>query len=88
MEIGERIWNLQRMFIQRETGVLREGDIPPSVYFQPQPLEPLKGARIDPDEYDKALNEYYDIRGWNREGYPSKETLARLKLDNEPSHLI
>jgi len=88
METGERIWNLQRMFIQRETGLLREGDIPPSVYFQPQPLEPLKGAKLDHDEYDNALNEYYELRGWTVEGYPRPETLSRLKLDKEPSHLI
>jgi aldehyde:ferredoxin oxidoreductase len=88
METGERIWNLERMFIQRETGVLREGDIPPAVYFQPQPSEPLKGEKLDRDEYERALDEYYEIRGWTREGAPTKETLARLKLDREPSHLI
>jgi aldehyde:ferredoxin oxidoreductase len=88
METGERIWNLERMFIQRETGVLREGDIPPEVYFQPQPLEPFKGEKLDRDEYAGALDEYYQIRGWTREGAPTPETLARLKLDREPSHLI
>ncbi len=88
METGERIWNLERMFIQRETGVLREGDIPPAVYFQPQPLEPLKGEKLDRNEYERALDEYYEIRGWTREGAPTRETLARLKLDSEPSHLI
>ncbi len=88
METGERIWNLERMFIQRETGVLREGDIPPSVYFQPQPLEPNKGEKLDRDEYDRALDEYYALRGWTSEGAPTSETLARLKLEREPSHLI
>jgi aldehyde:ferredoxin oxidoreductase len=88
METGERIWNLERMFIQRETGILREGDIPPSVYFQPQPLEPLKGEKLDRDEYERALDEYYEIRGWTEEGVPTKETLARLGLDREPSHFV
>jgi aldehyde:ferredoxin oxidoreductase len=88
METGERIWNLERMFIQRETGVLREGDIPPAVYFQPLPLEPLKGEKLDRDEYERALDEYYKIRGWTKEGAPTQETLARLKLDGEPTHLI
>ena len=88
MKTGERIWNLERMFIQRETGILREGDIPPSVYFQPQPLEPLKGEKLDRDEYERALDEYYEIRGWTKEGGPTEETLARLDLDREPSHLI
>ena len=76
------------MFIQRETGILREGDIPPSVYFQPQPLEPLKGEKLDRDEYERALDEYYEIRGWTKEGAPTKETLARLGLDREPSHFV
>jgi aldehyde:ferredoxin oxidoreductase len=88
METGERIWNLERMFIHRETGILREGDIPPAVYFQPQPLEPLKGEKLDRDEYEKALDLYYQVRGWTMEGAPTPETLARLKLDGELSHLI
>jgi aldehyde:ferredoxin oxidoreductase len=88
METGERIWNLERMFIERETGVLREGDIPPSIYFEPQPLEPLKGEKLDRDEYNQRLDEYYEIRGWTREGAPKVETLKKLKLDGEPSHLL
>ena len=88
METGERIWNLERLFVQRETGLLRKGDIPPSIYFQPQPLEPLKGEKLDRAEYEKALDEYYAIRGWTKEGAPKPETLARLKLAGEPSHLI
>lgn len=88
MEIGERVWNLQRMFIQRETGVLREGDMPPSIYHEPQPMDPLKGEKLDRAEYEKALDEYYEIRGWDRDGAPTPETLKRLKLSNEPSHLI
>ena len=88
METGERIWNLERMFIQHETGILREGDIPPPIYFQPQPLEPLKGEKLDRYQYDRALDEYYEIRGWTRQGAPTKETLVRLKLDKEPTHLL
>jgi aldehyde:ferredoxin oxidoreductase len=88
MEIGERVWSLQRMFIQRETGALREHDIPPSIYFQPQPLEPLKGEKLEHDSYNRALDEYYEIRGWTKEGAPTSETLVKLKLDKEPTKLI
>jgi len=88
METGERIWSLQRMFIQRETGALREHDIPPSIYFQPQPLEPLKGEKLEHDSYNRALDEYYEIRGWTKEGAPTDETLVKLKLNKEPTNLI
>jgi aldehyde:ferredoxin oxidoreductase len=29
---------------------------------------------------DTLLNEYYNARGWDRNGIPMKETLARLGL--------
>jgi aldehyde:ferredoxin oxidoreductase len=88
MEIGERIWNVERMFAHREAGIGREGDRPPSFYYQPQKSEPLKGERIDPEDYERALDEYYQIRGWSREGVPTEEALVRLKLDREPSHQL
>ncbi len=88
MEIGERIWNLERMFNVRETNIRREGDIPCASYFEPNPLEPLKGERLDLSQYEKALDEYYEIRGWNKDGAPTKETLARLKLDAEHLRLL
>jgi aldehyde:ferredoxin oxidoreductase len=76
------------LFIQRETGALREHDIPPSIYFEPQPLEPLKGEKLKRGDYEQALNEYYEIRGWTKEGTPTYETLKSLALDKEPSHLL
>jgi len=88
MVTGERIWNLERMIVLRETGIGREGDIPPRVYFEPNKLEPLKGEKLDREEYEARLDEYYELRGWNKDGTPKRETLARLKLDEKPSHLI
>jgi aldehyde:ferredoxin oxidoreductase len=88
MQIGERIWNLERMLNIRETGLGREGDRPPTFYYQPNKLEPLKGERLNPEEYGRALDEYYQIRGWSHQGVPTEETLARLKLADEPSHRL
>jgi aldehyde:ferredoxin oxidoreductase len=48
----------------------------------------LKGEKLDRDEYNQRLDEYYEIRGWTREGAPKVETLKKLKLDGEPSHLL
>ena len=55
--------------------------------------EPIKeGARtglcLDPDKWEKLLDEYYDLRGWDRNSIPKPETLKRLGLDGEPSHIL
>ncbi len=34
------------------------------------------------------LDEYYALYGWDNEGVPTQETLERLGLDKEPSHML
>jgi aldehyde:ferredoxin oxidoreductase len=82
-EAGERTFNVERLFNARE-GLGRLGDIPPAVFFQPTPEGPKKGLVLDKKKYGEMLDEYYDIRGWDREGRPLPETLKRLDLDKEP----
>ncbi len=85
MEVGERVWNLERMFNVRESTIRRDGDMPPEIFYQPNKLEPLKGVKMDKAEYEKALDEYYTLRGWNLDGTPKPETLERLGLGEEPT---
>jgi len=77
---GERIWNLGRLFNVRE-GFSRKDDKLPSKFFT-QPLKggPTDGIKVSEEEFEKALNEYYAIRGWNSNGIPKEETLKRLNL--------
>ncbi len=90
MEIGERIYTLERLFNQRE-GFTRKDDALPERYFkEPTPigLPVAKGKKIDRARFEKMLDEYYALHEWDREGVPKKETLERLKLDKEPTHMI
>lgn len=79
--IGERIFNLERIFIT-EFGITRKDDYPPAVVFE----EPVrdgarKGAIIDKKEYDRMLDEYYELMGWDpATGIPKEETLKKLNL--------
>lgn len=80
-EIGERITNIERMFLARE-GIRREHDNLPSRYFQPMPLGKNKGKKIDIQPFNSMLDEYYQLHGWDKEtGIPTKDTLKRLQLD-------
>jgi len=73
--VGERIWTLTRLFNVRE-GVSRADDeLPPALR---DPLD--DGAVVDPDHFDAMLSAYYDRRGWDAEGRPTRETVARLGL--------
>jgi len=78
--IGERIINLVRAFNVRE-GISRKDDYPPDRFFkEPIPEGPAKGAILNREEFETALNRYYELRGWNRDGIPRKETLIKLAL--------
>jgi len=90
MEIGERIYTLERMFNNRE-GFKRKDDALPERYFkEPTPigLAIAKGKTIDKEMFNKMLDQYYALHKWDSNGIPRKETLKQLGLDKEPSHII
>jgi len=90
METGERIYTLERLFNLRE-GFTRRDDIIPERYFkEPTPigLPIAKGKKIDRKRFKRMLDEYYALHNWDRDGVPKKETLERLRLDKEPTHII
>jgi aldehyde:ferredoxin oxidoreductase len=87
MLAGERIWNMERMFNVRE-GIGREGDLPAPISAIPITGGRLDGVSLEPDKYSRMLDEYYDLHGWDFEGRPMADTLQRLGLDKEPSHLV
>ncbi len=87
METSERIWNMEKLFNVRE-GLDRRNDKPPYIFFEPIKEGARKGLRLEPDKWEKLLDEYYELHGWDKEGTPQPETLKRLGLDEEPSHRL
>jgi aldehyde:ferredoxin oxidoreductase len=78
--IGERICTLERAFNVRE-GISRKDDtLPWRVQHEPIPEGPSKGCYCPPEELDRMLDEYYDLRGWSRDGIPTPERLRDLGL--------
>jgi aldehyde:ferredoxin oxidoreductase len=72
--------NLVRAFNVRE-GVSRKDDYPPDRFFiEPIPEGPAKGAILNKEEFETALDNYYELREWNHDGVPRKETLLKLGL--------
>jgi aldehyde:ferredoxin oxidoreductase len=89
-QIGDRILNLIRAFWVREYGALwsRELDVPPMRWFkEPLTQGALKGSMLDLEKYNAMLDIYYQKRGWDKNGVPTKETLEKLGLANVASQL-
>lgn len=87
--LSERIWNLNRAhFLERNGGVGREHDCPPSRYLnQPVPSGPAKGKRMNPEAFELMLDEYYRCRGWDALGNPTQELLVQLDLAEVATNL-
>ncbi len=81
MQIGERIWNLGRLFNLREGLTAADDSLPARMHDQPFAAGAAAGQVIDRDEFAQALAEYYALRGWDASGVPSEAKLSELGID-------
>jgi len=93
-DVAERCNMIERLFNLRE-GLTREdlkkGDMLNHRYFD----EPCRrgapdvvGRVIDREKFKKMIDEFYEYKGLDKNGVPKPETLKRLVLEKEPSHLL
>jgi aldehyde:ferredoxin oxidoreductase len=81
LKVGERAYNAQRAFNVRE-GVSKEDDLlPKKILSQPAFGKYAQKAECVISDYDKMLMEYYQARGWDENGRPTREKLKELGLD-------
>jgi aldehyde:ferredoxin oxidoreductase len=81
MAIGARIYNLERMILNRE-GIRRKDDLlPERITKEAIPSGPTRGHILTEEMYDVMLDEYYDVRGWDEDGVPTPEMIRKLGLD-------
>jgi len=78
MKAGERIWNLERLFNLKAGISGKEDRLPDRLLKEPMPSGPAKGLVV---KLEKMLPEYYELRGWDKEGVPTKEKLRELGLE-------
>ncbi|HVP93403.1 MAG TPA: aldehyde ferredoxin oxidoreductase family protein [Acidobacteriota bacterium] len=80
---GERIQNVARLFNIREGLGRKDDTLPWKVMHDPIPDEgPSKGAHVTQAELDLLLDDYYESRGWTREGVPTIAKLKELGMDD------
>ena len=77
LEVGERIWNLERKFNLDAGFTGKDDTLPKRLLNDAAKTGPAKGKV---NELGKMLPEYYSLRGWTPDGVPTNETLSRLVL--------
>jgi len=82
MRIGRRVHNLEKAFNTLHAGFTRRDDYPPKRYWnEPVKSGPFRGERIDHDAWERMLDEYYSLQGWDTEtGWQRRETLEALDM--------
>jgi aldehyde:ferredoxin oxidoreductase len=80
--VGERIWNLTRMYWAREQpGFNRSWDLPAARFYEDPPEAGVTAGQITRlEDVQSLLDMYYEQRGWDHNGLPRAETLDRLGL--------
>jgi aldehyde:ferredoxin oxidoreductase len=77
LKAGERIWNLERLFNLKAGLTGKDDTLPPRLLKEPIVTGPSKGEVCD---LARMLPEYYRLRGWDKDGVPTKQKLEELGL--------
>jgi aldehyde:ferredoxin oxidoreductase len=80
MAIGERIYSLERLCLNREGITADDDQLPERITDEPLPEGQGQGHRLDRATYQTMLQEYYQERGWDGRGIVRPDTLQRLGL--------
>lgn len=77
LEVGERIWNMEREFNLAAGLTGKDDTLPKRLLKDVAKTGPAKGKAND---LHLMLPEYYEVRGWTDDGVPTDETRSRLGL--------
>jgi aldehyde:ferredoxin oxidoreductase len=77
MTSAERIYNLERLFLIGAGSGKNDDTLPYRMLHEPMPEGPAKGKVV---ELDVMLPKFYEVRGWDENGVPTREKLVELGL--------
>ena len=77
MTAAERIYNLERLFLIAAGSGANDDTLPYRMLNEPMPEGPAKGRVVD---LDVMLPKFYEVRGWDANGVPTKAKLEELGL--------
>jgi aldehyde:ferredoxin oxidoreductase len=75
VEIGNRVFNLERIYNLREGLSAKDDSLPPRLLNESTFSGIAGGVPLH-----QMLPRYYKVRGWDEQGVPKRSTLARLRI--------
>ncbi|MBI5967801.1 MAG: aldehyde ferredoxin oxidoreductase family protein [Deltaproteobacteria bacterium] len=78
--MGERIWNLSRIFNLKAGFTRADDEIPIRLKREPLKKGTNEGKVLSAEDFEKMLQIYYRIRGWDANGVPKAEKLGALGI--------
>ena len=89
MEMGEKVYTLHKAYTIREGLTRKDNAWHDRFYSEPFPEGSAKGYVLSRKEVDDTLDEYYELRGWDKErGLPSAKKLNDLGLQDIAQDLL
>jgi aldehyde:ferredoxin oxidoreductase len=83
IKIGERVFNLVRR-IMVDRGIDKKDDTLPKRFLRTGlPRHEPQGKKGEIKDFDRMIEEYYSIRGWDDRGIPLESTLSSLEIFEE-----
>ena len=77
MKTGERIWNMERLWNLKAGFTGADDTLPARILKEPILTGPSKG---EISHLEVMLPEYYELRGWDKEGVPMEAKLLELAI--------
>ena len=80
--ISQRAWALTRLFNCREGFTRNDDSLPRRLFTEASTKGPSKGHVVDKETFERTLDEYYEIVGWDKKtGIPTDARLKELGLE-------
>ncbi|MCX5896157.1 MAG: aldehyde ferredoxin oxidoreductase family protein [Proteobacteria bacterium] len=81
--IADRIYSVERCFLARE-GIRKDDDFLQGKWAEEATVGgAFDGSMLDKEKFKKMLEDYYEMRGWDREtGVPTRKHLTALGLED------
>lgn len=76
LALGRRVWNLVRLFNLKQGWTAADDYVPAAIHT---PLED-SGRSLAPEAFAAMKQEYYQLRGWDEQGRPTRALIEELGL--------
>ena len=88
-KIGEQIINIEKAYNTLSMEFNREDDFPTDRFMnEPVKSGPFKGEYLDKESWNRMLDEYYKLKGWDiKKGWQTDKCLKKLDLDEVAERL-